>query len=609
MYSEKNIRNFAIVAHIDHGKSTLADRLLEATGTIDKRHMQEQVLDSNPIERERGITIKLAPVRMNFRYNNADYILNLIDTPGHVDFSYEVSRSLAACEGILLVVDATQGIQAQTVAHMHLIKSRNLKVIPVINKIDLPTAKPELVSQSLVEAFGFPKGDILEISAKEGINIEKVLESVITKVPSPVGDPDAAFRSLVFSSKYDKHKGVVVFVRVIDGKVNIKDFRTPQTNIEVPRLHFFASAATFLPIEIGVFKPDMTPKEELSAGEVGYIATGLKDLTLARVGDTLSFAGSKIMALPGYKEPKPMVYLSIFPTNNDDFLLLRQALEKLFLSDSSFTFQLRSSPALGKGFLCGFLGLLHAEVVTERLEKEFSLNVIVTSPTVEYHVDLTSGEILNIHSPDDFPDPSRITNMSEPIMFTTIYTPSESVGAVMQLCQDKRGEMINLEYIGSQAKFTYIIPLSEMIIDFFDKLKSLSSGYASLEYEFYEFRSVHAVKMDILINKKTVEAFSQIVVADRAEWLGNRIVNKLKDLIPRHQFQIPIQAALGGKVIARADVKAFRKDVTQKLYGGDRSRKDKLLEAQKKGKKRLRQFGDVDIPNEVFIELYKETGK
>lgn len=587
------IRNFAIVAHIDHGKSTLADRLLEATGTIEKRHMQEQVLDSNPIERERGITIKLAPVRMKYK----EFILNLIDTPGHVDFSYEVSRSLAACEGILLVVDATQGIQAQTVAHMHLIKDKNLIVLPIINKIDLPTAKPDIVRKSLIDTFGFNTDDILEISAKKGININKVLEAIVTKIPSPTGNKEAPLRALVFSSKFDKHKGVVIYVRIVDGKIE---------NL-AGQLKFSASAAVFSPIEIGIFKPFMLETRQLSAGEVGYVATGLKDLTLARVGDTLCNSLSKIIPLPGYNEPKPMVFLSIFPADNEQFPFLRESLEKLHLSDSSFTYQLRSQPALGKGFLCGFLGLLHAEVVTQRLGQEFNLEVIVTSPTVEYNLLLTSNERITIHSPDDFPDPALIKETSEPFMLVTIYTPAESVGVVIELCQDKRGEMINLEYIGYQAKFTYVIPLSEMITLFFDSLKSATSGYASLEYEFYEFRPVDGVKMDILINKKIISAFSQIVVREKSQWLGELLVNKLKDLLPKQQFQLPIQAAIGGKIIARADMKAFRKDVTQKLYGGDKSRKDKLLEAQKKGKKRMRQYADVNIPQEVFLKIYKNT--
>lgn len=597
MHKQENIRNFAIVAHIDHGKSTLADRLLEMTHTIDPRNMMEQVLDSNPIERERGITIKLAPVRMNYKYESENYILNLIDTPGHVDFSYEVSRSLSACEGIILVVDATSGIQAQTVAHMQLVKSKKLTVIPVINKIDLPSAKPLEVRKSLVETFGFQNEDIIEISAKEGKNIEIVIGAIIRKIPPPTGKKDAPLRALVFSSIYDTHRGVVVYMRIVDGKICL-------TN--TTRLIFFASKATFTPVEIGIFSPNMEKRESLETGEVGYVATGLKDTSLARTGDTLTLENSSVSPLPDYKEPKPMVFLSFFPTNNDDFPLLRKSLEKLHLSDSSFTYKLHSSAALGKGYLCGFLGLLHADVVSERLEREFSLSVITTAPTVEYKIDLTCGQTKIVHTPEDFPDPSNIRAIYEPVMWATIYTPSENVGNVIQLGQEKRGEMINLEYFGNLAKFTYCLPLSEMIVDFFDRLKSITSGYASLDYEFYEFKSVKAVKLDILLNKEKVEAFSQIVVNTKAQTIANRLVEKLKDLIPRHQFQIPIQAAIGGKIIARSDIKSFRKDVTAKLYGGDRTRKDKLLEAQKKGKKRLKTFGRVEIPQEVFLEVYRQ---
>lgn len=622
MNDQQNIRNFAIVAHIDHGKSTLADRLLEVTGTIQKREMMEQFLDSNPIERERGITIKLAPVRMMYKISNSkiqmknhppaggqnpndknkkngetEFILNLIDTPGHVDFSYEVSRSLAACEGVLLVVDATQGVQAQTVAHMQLIKDKKLTVIPVINKIDLPTAKVDEVKKSLEAMFGFPPSSMIEISAKDGTNIDKLLAAIVNTIPPPGDSTSQDFRALVFSSQYDTHRGVVVYVRVMDGVIDLRE--------RVYEYKFSASQAVFNPVEIGYFIPKMKISNRLFAGEVGYIATGLKDLSLARVGDTISQVDSTVPILAGYKEPKQMVYLSFFPLDNDDFLLLRESLEKLQLSDSSFTFKPHSSPALGKGFTLGFLGLLHGEVVKERLEKEFSLSLITTAPTVEYQLKKTDGAMIFIHTPEDFPDPTLIKEIREPVMYATIYTPKESVGGVMQLVSEKRADFVNLEYVGEAGKFTYIIPLSEMIFDFFDKLKSVSSGYASLDYEFYEMRVVDAVKLSILVNKKPVDAFSQIVVREKSQLMGNQIVEKLKDLIPRHQFQIPIQAAIGGKIIARSDVKSFRKDVTAKLYGGDRSRKDKLLEAQKKGKKRLRRFGDVNIPQEAFLQIYK----
>lgn len=596
MTEQKNIRNFAIVAHIDHGKSTLADRLLEKTGTIEARDMHEQMLDSNPIERERGITIKLAPVRMKYIYQGQAYTLNLIDTPGHVDFSYEVSRSLSACEGILLVVDATQGIQAQTVAHMQLIKSKNLTVIPLINKIDLPTAKIEETKEALHKTFGFARMDMIAISAKNGLHIEKVLEAVILHIPPPAENLTDETKALVFSSQYDVHRGVVVYVRVVEGLFDASK-----------KCVFYASQATFTPVEVGVFKPHMVTTDTLSAGEVGFIATGLKDLSLARTGDTLSLEGASIAPLPGYKEPKPMVYLSFFPVDNDDFANLRDSLEKLHLSDSSFTFKLHASAALGKGYLCGFLGLLHAEIVKERLEREFGLSVITTAPTVEYILHLTSGKNKVINTPEDFPDPSLIARIEEPVMYTTIYTPHDTVGAVMRLTSEKRAEFINLEYIAAQAKFTYIIPLSEMIIDFFDHLKSITSGYASLDYEFFEYRNVHAVKLDVFINKKKVDAFSQIIVSEKVQTFANSLVEKLKSLIPRHQFQIPIQAAIGGKIIARSDISGFRKDVTAKLYGGDRTRKDKLLSAQKKGKKRMRQFGNVTIPQETFLAVYKNS--
>jgi len=606
MDNQKFIRNFAIVAHIDHGKSTLADRLLEITGTIDPRFMKDQVLDSNPIERERGITIKLAPVRMNYTLENQKYILNLIDTPGHVDFSYEVSRSLSACEGILLVVDATQNIQAQTIAHMQLIKSKKLKVIPIINKIDLPTAKIQEVRNSLSEMFGFNSEEMIEISAKKGINIQKVLELVISQIPPPQGDLQASLKALVFSSKFDPHKGVIVYVRLNEGKLSMEDFHLAKNKNSENSLKFFASGTTFTPLDIGIFIPEMKSLSELRCGEVGYVATGLKDLSLARVGDTLYFSNTQIDPLPGYKEPKSMVFLCLFPTDNNDYLLLRQSLDKLHLSDSSFTYTPYSSTALGKGYLCGFLGLLHAEVLSERLKKEFDLNIIVTVPTVEYKIILKNGKKITVKTADDYPDPSLLQSVKEPVMYVTIYTPKDTVGTVMQLCQNKRAELVNLEYISSQAKFEYVIPLSEMIVDFFDMLKSKTSGYASLDYELYEYRTVEVVKVDILINKKEIDAFSQIVVKDKAQFIAEKTVERLKNLIPRHQFQVPIQAVIGGKIISRADVKSFRKDVTQKLYGGDQTRKDKLLEAQRKGKKRLRQFGKVEIPQEVFLELYKQ---
>ncbi len=577
---QSRIRNFAIIAHIDHGKSTLADRLLERTGTVSQRDMHEQLLDSNPIERERGITIKLAPVRMKYK----EYILNLIDTPGHVDFSYEVSRSLAACEGAILVVDATQGVQAQTVANLTLARQNNLTIIPVINKIDMAAARVQETKDEL-EALGFAKEDVIAISAKTGKNVEKVLETIVEKIPPPAGDPNRPLRALVFSSQYDPHKGVVVFVRVVDGEISSR------------KLLFMASGASVTPIEMGHFSPHMRPiGESLKTGEVGYIATGLKDLRFAKVGDTIST--EKTTPLPGYQEPKPMVFLSLFPLQADRFTEAREALEKLRLSDSAFTFRPITSAALGNGFHCGFLGLLHAEIVTERLSREFALNMIATAPSVEYHV----GDTV-IQSAAEFPEISDDTR--EPVMHLSIFTPKRFVGAVMQLCQEKRGEYADLTYVGDHAEFSYLMPLAEMIIDFFDRLKSVSEGYASLDYEFFAYQPVDVVKIDILVNHEKVDALAFLCVQGDALRRARAIVEKLAAVIPRAQFEIPIQAAIGGQIIARADVKAFRKDVIQKLYGGDRTRKDKLLEAQKKGKAKMKLIGRVAIPQSAFFAVLR----
>jgi len=618
--TQDHIRNFAIIAHIDHGKSTLADRLLEVTGTVQRREMQEQLLDSNPIERERGITIKLAPVRMEYQ----GYVLNLIDTPGHVDFGYEVSRSLAACEGAILVVDATQGIQAQTLANLHQARLHNLTIIPVLNKIDMPHARIEETRAEL-RALGFSDEEMIEISAKVGTNIDQVLERIIRIVPAPKGSTSEPLRALIFSSQYDPHKGVVVFIRVVDGRI---DF-TPNL-----RLKFFATSSEVNPIETGYFVPRMTESKTLATGEVGYIATGLKDVRFAKVGDTITL-GKTLNAkeqvpqakdpLPGYKEPKPMVFLSLFPLSADEFTSAREAMEKLRLSDSAFTFRPISSLALGNGFHCGFLGLLHAEIVQERLSREFDLNMIATAPSVEYHLLLKSGVSLSklgltvshvigeklegvevqIQSAAEFPDPSFVEGVKEPIMEVKIFTPKKYVGAIMQLSQEKRGEYIDLTYVGEQAEFTYLIPLSEMIIDFFDRLKSISEGYASLDYEFFEFQSVDVVKIDILVNRERVDALAFLAVRDQAHHRGIAIVERLADVIPRQQFEIPIQAAIGGQIVARSDVKAFRKDVIQKLYGGDRTRKDKLLKKQAKGKAKMKMIGRVEIPQTAFFEVLK----
>jgi GTP-binding protein LepA len=626
---QSHIRNFAIIAHIDHGKSTLADRLLEMTGTIAKRDMQAQILDSNPIERERGITIKLAPVRMKYksqnsnhntqqgkrimldignsdlRFEGSDYILNLIDTPGHVDFGYEVSRSLAACEGALLVVDATQGVQAQTLANLNQAREHNLAIIPIINKIDMPTARIGDARREL-RSLEFRDEDILEISAKTGENVDEVLKKIIEKIPPPKGDLDAPLRALIFSSQYDTHKGVVVFVKIVDGHI-------PFTSST--RLQFMASGASVTPIELGYFIPQMHTigsGNKLSAGEVGYIATGLKDVRFAKVGDTIILNDTSATALAGYKDPKPMVFLRLFPINTEEFSYARETLEKLRLSDSAFTFRPISSAALGNGFHCGFLGLLHAEIVQERLSREFDLNMIATAPSVEYHLKKTSGEEVSIQSAAEFPDPTSIKEVCEPIMKVTIYTPKRYVGPVMQLAQEKRGTYVDLTYTadpassaGGHAEFTYLLPLSEMIIDFFDRLKSVTEGYASLDYEFFDYQAVDLAKIDILVNHEKVDALSFLVVRDQAHTRAVEITDRLAAVIPRQQFEVPIQGAIGGKVVARSDVKAFRKDVIAKLYGGDRTRKDKLLKKQKKGKARMKLIGRVEIPQEAFFEVLK----
>lgn len=638
--SQDHIRNFAIIAHIDHGKSTLADRLLEMTATVAKRDMHAQLLDSNPIEQERGITIKLAPVRMHWR----GYVLNLIDTPGHVDFGYEVSRSLAACEGALLVVDATQGVQAQTLANLHQARIHNLTIIPLLNKIDMPHARVEETRVEL-RGLGFTDDEMIEISAKTGANVDKVLEAVLSRIPSPKGNPADPLRALIFSSHYDTHKGVVVFVRIVDGSIQFDPLL---------RVHFMNTNSDNAPIELGVFSPAMQEIKELKCGEVGYIATGLKDVKLAKVGDTVTYGdmgGTKYEALkgshtslPGYKEPKPMVFLGLFPMAADEYQDSREAMEKLQLSDSAFTFRPISSLALGNGFHCGFLGLLHAEVVQERILREFDLTMLATSPSVEYRVTLKTGVdyhklgftqnhiviarteatrqtqagsprpedgtrddnvTVSIQSATELPDPTYIEKVEEPMMQVAIYSPKRFVGTIMQLVIEKRGEYVDLVYVGDQAQFTYLIPLSEMIVDFFDRLKSVTEGYASLDYEFFEWAAAKVAKVDILVNKEKVDAFSFLVLEAAAVFRSRDIVERLAAVIPKQQFEIPIQAAIGGSVIARADVKGFRKDVIQKLYGGDRTRKDKLLKKQAKGKAKMKLIGRVEIPQSAFFAVLK----
>jgi len=622
--NQSRIRNFAIIAHIDHGKSTLADRLLEMTHTVANRDMQAQILDSNPIERERGITIKLAPVRMEYKKGNETFVLNLIDTPGHVDFGYEVSRSLAACEGALLVVDATQGVQAQTLANLHQARVNNLMVIPLINKIDMPMARVEETENELMD-LGFTKEEMIRISAKTGENVEAVLDAIVTRVPAPSGNPSGQTRALIFSSQYDSHKGVVVFVRVVDGLIHY-DMDT--------HIDFLASKTTVTPIEVGIFHPKMKATRGLTAGEVGYIATGLKDVKMAKVGDTVTVLDAEehivpVDLLPGYKEPKSMVFVGLFPIESSEFQHAREAMEKLKLSDSAFTFRPISSLALGNGFHCGFLGLLHAEIVQERIQREFGLSLLATAPSVEYLLTLKAGTslsklgftassvvheagenedqtVVSIQSATEYPDPTVIDGVREPIMEVVIYCPKRFVGAVMQLTQEKRGEYIDLVYHGDQAEFTYLIPLSEMIVDFFDRLKSVTEGYASLDYTFSEYKSVEVSKVDILVNRERVDALAFLIVRDQARRRGKEIVERLVEVLPRQQFSIPVQAAIGGEVVARDDIKAFRKDVIQKLYGGDRTRKDKLLDKQKKGKARMKLIGRVEIPQTAFFDVLRK---
>lgn len=624
--NQDHIRNFAIIAHIDHGKSTLADRLMEMTGTVARRDMQAQLLDSNPIERERGITIKLAPVRMAYD----GYILNLIDTPGHVDFGYEVSRSLAACEGAVLLVDATQGVQAQTLANLNQARKNSLTIIPVINKIDMPIAEVEKTEAQLVD-LGFPRDEILHISAKTGLHVEDVLSAIVSRIPPPAGNADAPTRALVFSSHYDTHKGVVVFVRVVDGLISY-DTTT--------WVKFLATDAAVAPIELGYFSPQYQPATCLRTGEVGYIATGLKDVKLAQVGDTVTTvmvekvaAAQKVVQtktdvapLAGYRTPKPMVFVGLYPIDSGEFERSREAMEKLRLSDSAFTFKPVSSLALGNGFHCGFLGLLHAEVVQERLSREFGLSLLATTPSVEYILELKPGvnpakaglssydlvddeqnrSLYRIQSAAEFPDPTFIESVREPMMNLSVYAPKRYVGAVMQLAQEKRAEYIDLVYQGDAAQFSYLIPLSEMIVDFFDRLKSVTEGYASLDYEFFDYQQVDAVRVDILVNYEKVDALSFLIIREQSHRRGKEIVERLAEVLPRQQFNIPIQAAIGGQVIARADIKPFRKDVIQKLYGGDRTRKDKLLNKQKKGKAKMKMVGRVEIPQTAFFDVLRK---
>lgn len=589
--NKSHIRNFCIIAHIDHGKSTLADRLLELTGTVAKRDMKNQLLDRMDLEREKGITIKLQPVRME--YNGHE--LNLIDTPGHVDFSYEVSRSLQACEGALLVVDSTQGIQAQTLANVYLAMEQDLKIIPVLNKIDLPAADVDRVSAEIIELLGCEKKDILQISAKTGQGVGEVLEAIISEVPAPKASDDHSARALIFDSYYDDYRGVILYVRVFDG--------------EIPKngsIHMMATHTDGIALEVGALKPDMQPLAELKNGEIGYIVTNLKSTREAKVGDTVTLSAHKAkQALPGYKDVKPFVYAGFFPESNEEYNLLKEAIEKLSLSDSALQFEPESSPVLGFGMRVGFLGLLHMDIVKERLEREYNLGLIVTNPSTDYHIVMTNNEKVDIRSASDLPDVAQISEIKEPWIKGEIVVPKEFVGAVIQLITSKRGVQKNLSYVDELTVVTFEAPLANLLTDFYDQLKSVTSGYGSFNYELADYRTEDLVKVDFYVAGEIVESLSVMVHRSEAESLGREVVEKLKEVIPRQNFKVALQAAIGGKFIAREDISAYRKDVTAKLYGGDVTRRKKLLEKQKKGKARAKMFGNVEIPSEAFTVMLK----
>ncbi|HSH34723.1 translation elongation factor 4 [Schnuerera sp.] len=594
---QTNIRNFSIIAHIDHGKSTLADRLIEKTGLLTSREMQNQVLDSMDLERERGITIKLKNIRLDYKAKDGkEYVLNLIDTPGHVDFNYEVSRSLAACEGAVLIIDATQGIEAQTLANVYLALEQDLEIVPIINKIDLPSARPDEVKKEIEDVIGIEAEEAPLISAKEGLNIEGVLEEIVNKVPAPKGDKEAPLKALIFDSYYDSYKGVVSYIRVFEGILK------PGMEIRM-----MSSNKHFEVTEVGVTTSKQRPVDKLEAGDVGYVVASIKNVKDARVGDTITDHGNPTDSpLPGYKKVVPMVYCGIYPSEGEDFNSVREALEKLQVNDASLIFEPETSVALGFGFRCGFLGLLHMEIIQERLEREFDLNIVTTAPSVIYKIMTKSGEILSIQNPTNLPDETEIEYMEEPIVSASIMTPTDYVGAVMELCQNRRGIFINMEYLEeTRVVMHYDLPLNEVIYDFFDALKSRTRGYASLDYELKGYQESELVKLDILINGELVDAFSIIVHKEKAYERARNIAEKLKDEIPRHQFAIPIQATIGSKIIARETVRALRKDVLAKCYGGDITRKKKLLEKQKEGKKRMRQIGSVEIPQEAFLAVLK----
>lgn len=593
---QSKIRNFCIVAHIDHGKSTLADCIMKVTQTVEQRDAKEQLLDSMDIERERGITIKLTPVKMNYTYNGEKYELNLIDTPGHVDFTYEVSRSLRACEGAILIVDASQGIEAQTLTNCYLALDNDLEIIPVINKIDLPSARPDEIKKEIEDVIGLDASEAPLVSAKECVGIEKVLEQIITLLPPPNGDSDKPLKALIFDSYYDSYKGAISFIRVFDGEVKQGD-----------KIKMMSTGKVFDVTEVGIFTPKSVPKQCLSAGDVGYLCASIKNVSDTKVGDTITLADNPTQSpLEGYKEVSPMVFCGIYPADGAKYNDLKDALEKLKLNDASLLYEPEVSVALGFGFRCGFLGLLHMEIIQERLEREFDLDLVTTAPSVSYQVVKNNGEVIEVSNPTNLPSISEIDHLEEPMVKAALYTPPEYVGAIMELCQDKRGEFENMTYLEeTRVKIDYNIPLNEIIYDFFDSLKSRTKGYASLDYEITGYRKSDLVKLDILLNGDVCDALSLIVHKDKAYNRGRMIAEKLKDVIPRQMFEIPIQAAIGGKVIARETVKAMRKDVLAKCYGGDITRKKKLLEKQKEGKKRMRQVGNVELPSEAFMSILK----
>lgn len=592
----KHIRNFCIIAHIDHGKSTLADRLLQITGTVGDRDLQAQTLDDMDLERERGITIKSHAIQMNYRLDNQDYILNLIDTPGHVDFSYEVSRAIASCEGALLIVDASQGIEAQTISNLYLALEHNLEIIPILNKMDLPSASPEEVKDQIVELIGCKREDILPASGKTGQGVDLILEAIVKRIPPPQGDPSAPLQALIFDSMYNNYRGVVAYFRVFNGRIRSGE-----------RVKFVNSGKEYLADEIGILKLKPQPRETVETGDVGYIISGIKQAREVQVGDTItSMERPCIEGIKGFEEVKPMVFAGIYPVETEDYEELRDSMEKLQLNDASLVFEPESSAALGFGFRCGFLGMLHMEIIQERLEREFDMTVITTVPNVSYFCQTTKGEMLTVNNPSDLPDPSHIDFIEEPFIHAQVITKSDYIGPVIELCMHKRGVITNQTYLSSnRVEITFDMPLGEIVFDFYDKLKSISRGYASFDYHLIGYRQSRLVRMDIRLNTEPVDALSALIHADKAYELGKKMCEKLKELLTRQQFEVAIQASIGAKIIARETLKALRKDVTAKCYGGDISRKRKLLEKQKKGKKRMRQVGNVEIPQSAFLAVLK----